>query len=411
MTRGAATSIHAVIVGAGIGGLATAMALARKGIGATICERAPELSEAGAGIQISPNATRLLIGWGLGEALDRVAFRPEAVEARGWKRGNPISLTPLGDAMTQRFGAPYLHIHRADMVGMLADAIRGEPLIDLRLAMACETFDLGGRPALVAADGRKVAGDVLIGADGIHSAVRFAMFGPEKPRFTGNVAWRGVVPATALKGVRIPPVAGLWMGPGAHFVHYYVRRGELVNFVGIVETDDWQEESWTTRGSKGHLMRDFGDWHPIVKAIVNAAPDEGCFRWALFDRDPIPHWGRGATTLLGDACHPTLPFMAQGACMAIEDAAVLAECLEGSGTDEIPERLRRYESLRRDRTAAIQLGSRRNAALYHLRSPLSWARNRKMRAGAGLGAQMEQLYAYDAITAASPGRPQRVRQQ
>jgi salicylate hydroxylase len=191
------------------------------------------------------------------------------------------------------------------------------------------------------------------------------------------------------------------MGPGAHFVHYYVRGGALVNFVGVVERDDWREESWSARGEKRDLLRDFSGWHPTVRAIVALAPEDGCFRWALFDRDPLPQWSRGATTLLGDACHPTLPFMAQGACMAIEDAAALAACVSAAPAGEIPAALARYEALRRARTADIQLGSRRNADLYHRRRPASWLRNLRLRAGRGLGGQTDALYGYDAFAAAT----------
>ena len=174
--------------------------------------------------------------------------------------------------------------------------------------------------------------------------MRTALFGPERPRFTGNVAWRGLVPAGVLDGAGVRPVAALWMGPAAHFVHYFVRGGQLVNFVGVVEHSDWRDESWTARGDKRDLLRDFSGWHRTVQAIVAEADANACFRWALFDRDPLARWSRGAATLIGDACHPTLPFMAQGACMAIEDAAVLAEYVSTSSANALPEALARYET-------------------------------------------------------------------
>jgi salicylate hydroxylase len=253
---------------------------------------------------------------------------------------------------------------------------------------------------LMLATGETIAADLVVGADGIRSTVRAALFGREDARFTGNVAWRGLVAARALDGAGVRPVAALWMGPGAHFVHYYVRAGELVNFVGVVERNDWLDESWTARGEKRELLRDFSGWHPTVRAIVAAADEDACFRWALFDRNPLPRWSRDATTLVGDACHPPLPFMAQGACMAIEDAAVLAECVSTGSASKLADALARYERLRRPRTAEIQLGSRRNRELYHLRAPRSWARNVRMRTGHGLAGQTAPLYGYDAFTAA-----------
>lgn len=392
-------ALSAIIVGAGIGGLSAALALARRGIVCTVLERADSLGEVGAGIQLSPNATRVLHAFSLSDALNRVAFRPEAVEARGWRSGRMINRAPLGSFAEEQFGAPYLHIHRADLVSVLAEAVAAEPLVSLRLGQAGMTCATDGTAAVMTGDGQTLSADLLIGADGIHSLVREMLFGAQEPRFTGNVAWRGVIPAALVAEAGIAPVAGLWMGPGAHFVHYFVRRGELLNFVGIVETADWQDESWSARGSKAQLLRDFGHWHPAVRSIVSAAPEDGCFRWALFDRAPLPHWSKGNASLLGDACHPTLPFMAQGACMAIEDAAVLAGCLTGADAVQVPQRLLRYEALRKDRTAAIQAGSRRNAQMYHLRPPLSWLRNRAMQKGSGLSAQMRDLYGYDALVA------------
>lgn len=390
--------VRAIVVGAGIGGLAAALMLARKGVQVTVLEQSPVLGETGAGLQLSPNASRILIALGLADALDAVAFRPEAVEGRSWRHGAPISHVPLGADVQARFGAPYLHIHRADLLSVLADALAREASVTLRLGLACDACEALESGAAVVAAGERLAADLVVGADGIHSRVRTALFGVSPPRFTGNVAWRGVIPADGLATAGVRPVTGLWMGPGAHFVHYYLRRGTLLNFVGVVERRDWHEESWTARGSPEALRRDFAGWHPTIGAILARAPQEGCFQWALFDRDPLPQWSRGAVTLLGDACHPTLPFMAQGACMAIEDAAVLAECVAHAGSAALPAALARYESLRRPRTSAIQLGSRANAGLYHLRPPRSWLRNLAMRrAGKGLAAQAEQLYGYDAL--------------
>jgi salicylate hydroxylase len=395
----------AIAVGGGIGGLVAALALAAKGVRVTVLEQASELGEIGAGIQLSPNATRVLFALGLEKALAAIAFRPEAVAARTWKRGAVISRVPLGDSVLRDFGTPYFHVHRADLIEVLARAVANEPRIALRLGAACVRCESEERGAVVAlASGETLHADLVVGADGIHSAVRASLFGAEQPRFTGNVAWRGLVPAAALAQADVRPVAALWMGPGAHFVHYYVRAGALVNFVAVVERSDWREESWRARGEKRDLCRDFAGWHATVRAIVEQADPDACFRWALFDRDPLPRWSRGCATLLGDACHATLPFMAQGACMAIEDAAVLAECAAGAEDGELPAALARYEALRRVRTAGIQLGSRRNAALYHMRAPRSWLRNLRLRSGRGLGGQSAALYGYDAFAAAHERR-------
>jgi salicylate hydroxylase len=396
----AGAPLSAGVVGAGVGGLTAALALARAGLLVTVVEQAQALGEVGAGLQVSPNATRVLFHLGLEAGLSALAFRPEAVEARGWQQGQEIRRARLGETARERYGFPYFHMHRADLVSVLEQACRAEPRIDLRLGEAVAACEGDGTPSLVLASGERLEADVLVGADGLRSVVREALFGPAAPRFTGNVAWRGLIPAERLEGADIRPVAALWMGPGAHFVHYFVRGGTLVNFVGVVEADDWREESWSSRGKAADLRRDFSGWHPTVRRIVEAAPEDACFRWALFDRDPLPRWSRGAVTLLGDACHPTLPFMAQGACMAIEDAAVLAACLSGCRRGGIPAALSRYQDLRRPRTASIQASSRRNATIYHLRPPFSWARDQAMKAGLGMGAAMDGLYRYDALSAA-----------
>ena len=389
-----------MIVGGGIGGLCAAIALVSKGVAVTVCERASEFSEVGAGIQLSPNATRILQAWGFGPAIQAVAFRPDAVEARGWLNGNLIGHTPLGNYIQSRLGAPYLHIHRADLLAILIDFLQNSRLAQLRLASPISHCCPNGEPWVAVHTGEKISGDVLVGADGIHSIIRATLFGTEAPRFIGNVAWRGIIPAKYITGRDVRPVTSLWMGPGAHFVHYYVRSGELLNFIGVVEANNVGNDTSTARRTKEELVGHFENWHPTIQKIIAAAPEDGCFRWALFDREPLAAWGKGRATLLGDACHPTLPSMAQGACMAIEDAAVLGECLDGIGKDRISAALKRFEALRKPRTTAIQLRSRHYANLYHMRPPFSWARNFVMRAGVGFSGQAERIYAYDAFASA-----------
>ena len=249
MAAGTPPVFSALVVGAGVGGLTAALALARAGL------LVKTLGEVGAGVQVSPNATRVLFHLGLEAGLSALAFQPEAVEARDWQRGQEISRVPLGEAARERYGFPYFHMHRADLVSVLGQACRAEPRITLRLGETVAACPGDGTPSLVLASGERLEADVLVGADGLRSLVREALFGPATPRFTGNVAWRGLIPAERLEGADIRPVAALWMGPGAHFVHYYVRGGTLVNFVGVVEREDWREESWSSRGKAADLRR------------------------------------------------------------------------------------------------------------------------------------------------------------
>lgn len=366
----------------------------------TVLEQSAAFSDIGAGIQLSPNATRVLQNFGLSEPLAASASRPAALEMRNWRSGALIFSRELGDSANRQFGAPYLNIHRADLHALLLEASRRSGSIDIQLnARGIDVHRGDGCVHASTGDGRDFTADVLIGADGIKSLVRTALFGAGKPRFTGCVAWRGLVPAEALRGRRPNPVAALWMGPRAHFVHYYVRGGEQINFVAVIEQRGWEVESWSQRGDKNDLIADFSGWHEPIGSIIASADPEGCYKWALFDRKPMPRWSTGNITLLGDACHPTLPFMAQGACMAIEDAAVFAECLAAGS--EIEPALERYERLRRPRTANIQQISRMNQTLYHLPATMAWVRD--------LGApivtshfsrRLDRLFGYDALAAA-----------
>jgi salicylate hydroxylase len=363
-------------------------------------EQAPELGEAGGGIQVSPNASRVLHALGLEQPLAGRAFHPEGIEGRSWRRGRSLLHIPLGEQVTRRFGAPYYHLHRADLQAVLVDAVADTPGIDVRLGTPCAEI-LQSRDVVTAntPEMNSFTADLAVGADGIKSSVREGLFGPETPRFTGCVAWRGLVPAELVRDADVRPVASIWMGPGAHVVSYYLRAGRLVNLVAVVERTDWEVESWTERGEKSELLADFEGWHPTVSALLSAVEADSCFKWALFDRDPLPRWSDRRITLLGDACHPTLPFMAQGACMAIEDAAVLGECV--ADADDVPSALERYEGLRKRRTAGVQRGSRRNAALYHLSGPKAWLRDLSAPVlSSRWASRTDELFAYDPIAAA-----------
>ena len=352
-----------IVAGAGLGGLTLALCLARAEFSVTVLEQANALGEVGAGVQISANGARVLYHLGLAEALQAVAFKPERGEMRHWQSGETLSSRPLGQASEAAFGFPYFHLHRADFHAVLADALAAVAPGSVHLGAKVTGFSQSGAGVTVTTEaGESVSGDVLVGCDGIHSAIRTQLFGPDAPRFTGCVAWRAIVPVGALPPGHVRPVSSNWIGRGGHFVHYYVRRGELVNCVGIIEQDEWQAESWSSEGAMAGFLDDFKDWHEDVQILMRQA--ESCYRWGLFDRDPMPKWSQGRVTLLGDACHPMLPFMAQGAVMAIEDANTLAQCL-ASAAAAYPSALQRYEYLRRERTATVQQMSRDNIQFFH----------------------------------------------
>ncbi|TYL47011.1 FAD-dependent oxidoreductase [Marinomonas sp. IMCC 4694] len=351
-----------VIVGAGIGGLCAALALAKQGVQVVVCEQALALGEVGAGLQISPNAFKVLRDLGLESALKPFAFVPQNAAIRDYKTGEYYLKIPLAQAAEKRYQAPYWHLHRADLHQVLVDACSAAGVaIWLGAVVSRYQEDTSsGRICAVLQDGRECSADLLIGADGLHSAVRRQMLGPEKPTFMGQVAWRGVIPVSALNVV-IQPDACVWAGPGRHLVSYYVRGGEWVNFVAVEERDDWQSESWREEGSIEELKRAFAGWHPEVTELLGSATST--FLWALNGRTELPTWSQGRAVLLGDACHPMLPFMAQGAAMAIEDAAVLVRYV---CSFDVADALARYEQVRKPRTTKVQNLSKANAGLYHM---------------------------------------------
>ncbi len=355
---------HILVAGGGIAGLSVALACAKHGYDITLVEQASEPGEVGAGLQIAANGTKVLHALGLGDALDNIGFRPRAATMRLGRSGRTVFSNPFGDVATARYGAPYYHVHRADLHRILHQAALQQPNIKLRYGTRVERFtDDGTHVHLHLDEGAMQAGNALIGADGIHSRVRESLFGEEEARFTGNVAWRMLVPTHELPKDLIPPEATVWTGPGGHVVTYYVRGGALVNFVGVVERDDWQVESWLETGDIAEMKNDFAPWCETIQLLLGAAKQETCFKWALFDRDPLPQWSRGRVTLAGDACHPMLPFMAQGACMALEDAWVLARSLKEGET--IAAGFQTYEHKRKRRTARVQRTARANAKRFH----------------------------------------------
>ena len=356
-----------IIAGGGIGGLTAALCARHFGHEVVVLERAPDLAEIGAGIQIPPNAMKVFAALGMDAALAETAFEPEAIEARMGRSGLELFHIPLAEHAVKRWGAPYLHIHRADYISVLAKALRDESPDGLHLGAEIIGYTQTEDAVEVQlADGRRITGDALVGADGIHSPVREQMLGAEKPIFTGNVAWRAVVPMAALGADGPRPTACAWMGPGKHCVTYRLRRGMLANFVGVVERDDWTTESWTERGTRESALADFEGWHPTITRMLGEA--DALYRWALFDRAPLPQWVDGRVGLLGDAAHPMLPFMAQGAAMAVEDAWVVAR--EVTQKPSPARGLEAYQHLRQTRTGRVQARSRANAKTFHKRT---WA--------------------------------------
>ena len=380
------------VIGAGIGGLSAALSLRRAGFAVDVYERAAELTEIGGGINMGPNAARILYRLGLGRGLEREGVRPVGSHQRRWDDGHTLQRSPLNPRCDELYGAPHITIHRADLLALIA---AGLPAGNIHFGHhLAGLVDRGDRVEAWFENGAQIAADVVVGADGIHSAVRTALFGEEAPRFAGCVAYRGLVPAEHIADLGLEPGSQSWLGPGAHLVHYYVSRGRLLNFVGWTEHDSWNREDWTDRATVARALAAFEGWHPQVRRIIAAA--ETCFIWALFDRDPLPRWSVGRTTLLGDACHPMYPFMAQGAAQAIEDGAALAGCLAAGG--DPAEALRQYERLRLPRVTRLQQMSRANKTRYHLADgPAQQARDAEWaKAGDRSPEALRWLYGFDA---------------
>jgi salicylate hydroxylase len=362
--------MRVILAGAGIGGLTAALALARRGVSVTALEASPTLGEVGAGLQLSPNATGILFRLGLEAPLRAVAFAPQAAEVRDRRSGRRLLLTELGQAAERRWGAPYLQVHRADLHALLVKAVRDSG-VDLRLgtrfAGLAQTSDSVGVDLQANNETITLAADALVGCDGIRSAVRSALWGEQPARYTGQTAWRALVPAERLRPGLIAPLAMVWTGGGRHVVHYPVRKGALINLVGVVAKRDPPPESWAQAGDVAAMAADFSGWPEPVAALIAAA--DAVWRYAIHDRPSLALWSKGRASLLGDAAHPAPPFLAQGAGMAIEDAEALGRHLAGQA--RVERALQNYEVERRARTAKVSAWSRRNAHLFHLPSPLA----------------------------------------
>jgi salicylate hydroxylase len=361
------TQRRILIAGAGIGGLTAASCLMQAGHHVEVYERAPALGEIGAGIQISANAMHVLRHLGLEQAITRIGVRPGAYVFRLHDTGEVIQRFSLSDEHLRMHGAPYTQMHRADLHDVLAArACTLDPDV-VRLDHTVTGFtEHDDGVELHFANGATARGDLLIGADGLKSVVRRQLFGDGPATYTGDVAWRVLVGAERLPPSLFEQVMTLFLGPGGHVICYFLRGGALLNWVGIVETDDISEESWTVKLPWQQLKDHYRGWHPAVHAVIDVADKDQCYQWSLFNRPPIPEWSSARVTLLGDSAHPTLPYLAQGAAMAIEDGAVLTRAL--AMTDSIPEALQVYQRNRIDRTARIVLQSSANRELFHLPS-------------------------------------------
>ncbi|MGX1106415.1 MULTISPECIES: FAD-dependent monooxygenase [Bradyrhizobium] len=375
-----------IVAGAGIGGLTASLTLAAQGFRVVVLEKAERLEEAGAGIQLSPNASRILVELGLKEPLARRAVTPESVNILSARAGGEIARMPLGQAAEFRAGAPYWVIHRADLQAALQAAVNDHPDIDLRLGCQFEDVTKHARGLTVIQrrgnSRQEELAVALIGADGIWSSVRGHLFPDVQPQFSGLIAWRGTLDATALPREYAAPRVQLWMGPDAHLVAYPISAGRQINVVAIV-SGTWNRPGWSEPGDINEIKGAFATarWPATARMLIGAV--DGWRKWALFTLPDIGRWSEGAVTLLGDAAHAMLPFAAQGAGMAIEDAAVLAKALSdstGENTAGIPAALKRYARMRRGRVLKVQRLARQQGRIYHLGGPAAIARDLAIRA-------------------------------
>lgn len=353
------------IVGGGIGGLTTALALSQNSHDITVFERSAGIREIGAGVQISPNAGRLLHSLGLGTAYSEISVNPHRVVLRRWEDDSIIRATDLDEGFISQHHVPLANVARNELVEILGNAVAVCTNVTLKFSTHVVSVEPGESSSKVLfSDGSSQSFDIVIGADGIHSVVRRCVGGVDKPRFSGSAAYRALVPRSAVEDLPIDVTNR--MGPDRHVVSYFIGRNRShLNLVCISPEDSWESESWTEQGTKEDLYSRFEGWSSDFLSLLDRV-EEPVFRWALYDREPMEQWGLGTTTLLGDACHPMLPFMAQGSCQAIEDAVVLARCLSDVGTSGASDALRKYEDARQGRTAQVQTSSVMNRDLFHM---------------------------------------------
>ncbi len=353
------------IIGGGIGGLAAALALERRGAEVVVCEQSPAHSEIGAGLNLTPNAVKAFRALGIEDKIEAIGSGSEFLMIRSWQSGRYISRMRRGD-YRKTFGAPNLAVHRADLLDVLAGALK---TTEVRLGMRCIAVETGTRGAVARfADGGEIEADIVVGADGIHSVVRESLFGADRPRFTGCICWRGMAAIDAVPRDIHVADGTIWMGPHGHVVHYPVRRGELLNMVAHFDSDAWTEESWTRECDVSEVMTTYAEWNSALTRLYPCSTR--WYKWALYDREPLEVWSKGRATLLGDSAHAMLPYLGQGAAMAVEDGCVLAAMMARHQGD-LDAALAHYQTLRAPRARAAVLGSRERAKENHLASP--WA--------------------------------------
>lgn len=352
------------IVGAGLGGLTAALALAQRGFKVDVYEQAVALGEIGAGLHISPNGMHVMRALGLGDALDAVAARPRSIATQHYASGDVNFENLFDDEFITRFGAPFYSFHRADLHALLTRAAHASDAIKIHLDhRLVDLVELSEDVTLKFANGTEVAADAAVGGDGVHSIIRQRLHGDVSTEFTGHVAYRGMVAAEDIDAASIAGRLNIWVGPGKHVVAYPVRRGELVNYVALIEEEGWVDESWTVEAEATGLKAAFEDWNDTVRTLVDRTRDGECYKWALLGRPPLPYWSSDHITLLGDAAHPMVPYLAQGLVMAIEDSWVLAAAL--SAEPDRAKALKTYEQARLKRTTRIQSAGWEQGQLNH----------------------------------------------
>ena len=354
-----------IIAGGGIGGLTAALVANHFGHDVTLIEQASQISEVGAGLQLSPNAMKIFRAIGAERAIMRRGFRPSALTLRNGKSGILLGSVPLGFLAEKRWDAPYVHIHRADLVATLISLLneRAPQCIQLN-AKFHKYHHQGDKISAILEDGKIFQGDLIIGADGIRSSVRKQMAGEDLPQYTGDVAWRAIVPAARL-GPDLPEPAGtVWMGAGKHAITYRLGKGDLINFVGVTNKIDWSTEEWNAKGSREEALLDFAGWHKSIVRIIEQSDE--LFKWGIFARPPLANWSDNRAVLIGDAAHPMPPYLAQGAAMAIEDAWVIVSCLHDAG--KVSTSAATYQTIRKPRTDMMLHLSSDQGRFYHLQT-------------------------------------------
>jgi len=358
-----------VVAGAGIGGLTAALCLAKAGYDVQVVESAKAFLDIGAGIQCGANALRVMEHLGVLDALINVGVIPERVEFRDYQTGSSLHTMDLGQTYQDSYGSPYLHLHRSDLHSVLLGAFLDRQPNGLSLDSKVASYDEGEDSIRIELDNaQSLEADLLIAADGINSVIRKQLLGNTPATFTGNVAWRGVVSVERLPKDWMDTVVSNFVGPNKHMVLYYLRQKRLANFVGVVKNKAWTENSWSAKAPWQELSNDFKSWHPMVTSIIDAVDKDSCYRWALHNHQPFANWSSSRVTLLGDAAHSTLPFLASGAAMAIEDARILQRSIDQAST--LADGLQLYQRNRFERTAKIQSTSARAGKLYHFKTNL-----------------------------------------